>query len=305
MGNFTYDALLETDALVKKNNRFLSPKELVHGFIDIVGTSEMFKTSGSKFMEVDVSDEITLRSTLDSDSQLITYQKGMVRMLSNVDLGTLYDTSRFPQSSYTVGIIWAYTGKIPIIKVFRGSNVMACMNLLIIGADDITTIKLKPIPGDGIDRKNSVIWNRNIEDAIIELEYIGERYLAESNNHVTDLVTFQNKLYDTVLDEQSIREIIADLVIANYELNLINSYTFSFGLSAMLDPNQPNKIYQLYNLKEEGNNRLWNVYNAFTQHLSSHKTEIDSKPEKTLGITTLIRLVSGDTTVEEIKKSKN
>jgi hypothetical protein len=182
---------------------------------------------------------------------------------------------------------------------------MACMNLLIIGADDITTIKLKPIPGDGIDRKNSVIWNRNIEDAIIELEYIGERYLAESNNHVTDLVTFQNKLYDTVLDEQSIREIIADLVIANYELNLINSYTFSFGLSAMLDPNQPNKIYQLYNLKEEGNNRLWNVYNAFTQHLSSHKTEIDSKPEKTLGITTLIRLVSGDTTVEEIKKSKN
>lgn len=298
MANIEYAELLQTDSWVTSDRKHPSPGQLSDWFLSNLKLSDTFTSACN--LDAEVSDQVQLTSK-DSKDKLVTYQKGLVRIISPF---AMVKDSTIPETNYTIGIIWSYSGRQPIIKVYRGSNVLACSNMLIMNADDVQTFKLK-VPAKTMEGKRAEIqWNRELEDLELALEDTGNRYLKEMNGNTSEIIRFQNTLFNQTLDEQQIKNVVADLIMLNYELDLINSYTFNFGMSAMLNPNESGRIFQLHNLKEEGNNRMWNVYNAFTQHLSMHKTEIDTKPEKVLGVTSLIKLVNGMTTVDEFKKSK-
>lgn len=300
MANIDYNDLMQSDALVKSNRRFPSPKELSEWFFNTFKSHELFANVGGQF-DTEVSDELKIRSKDSDADQLIAYQKGIIRMTSPFPL--IVD-SLVPASGYSIGLIWSYMNKNAMIKVFRGSNVFACSNMMIMGADDVQTFKFKSMTGISNPRKQELEWKRSIEDMQISMLDTSDIYANELDAHTTDHARFQRNLFETRFQESDIPKLIGDLTIANIELGLVNSYTFNFGINAMCDRSQPIDIYQLNNLKEEGNNRMWNVYNAFTQHLSMHKTELDTKPEKVLGITNLIKLVSGEITADEIKRSR-
>jgi hypothetical protein len=299
MANIEYAELLQTDAWVNQNRTYPSPGQLSNWFLNELKLNDMFTENCN--INAEVSDKIQLAPT-NGGQGLTSFQKGLVSIISPFGIS---NDSILPESNYTVGIIWSYSGKQPIIKVYRGTNVMACMNMMILNADDIKVLKIKA-PTKGSDtRRKEVEWNRAVEDLRFALEDTSHEFNNDIENSVKDQHRFQMTLFNEKLDEQQVKNVIADLNIINYELELVNTYTFNFGMAAMLSPNQNGRIFQLYNLHEEGNNRMWNVYNAFTQHLSSHKTEIDTKPEKVLGVTNLIKVVSGMTTVDELNKSRN
>lgn len=297
MANIDYAELLQTDAWVNNDRRYPSPSQLSEWFLGQMRNHDMFATVGN--LNAEVSDKVELKAN-GSEDKLLTYQKGMVSLVSPF---SLTKDSILPEANYTVGIIWSYVGKTPIIKVYRGANVMACTNMLIMGADDVKTLKLKPISKGITGRRAEVQWERTIEDLELSLEDTARDYQNELDVSHSDLVRFQSELFNNTLDEQQMKNVIADMTMLNYEFEFVNTYTWNFGMAAMLSPNQNHRIYQMYNLKEEGNNRMWTIYNAFTQHLSTHKTEIDSKPEKVLGVTNLIKVVSGMSTVDELVKN--
>lgn len=299
MANIEYSELLQSDAWVNDKKRYPSPSQLSNWFLNPIRQHDIFAGAGN--LNAEVSDKVELKAH-DSNDTLLTYQKGMVSLISPFPI--IKDTL-IPEANYTIGIIWSYVGKVPIIKVYRGANVMACTNMLIMGADDVKTLKLPTSSKSVTGRRAEVQWQRTIEDLELSLEDVAREYQNEINNSKSELLEFQTELYHNELDEQQMKNVIADMTILNYELELVNTYTWNFGMSALLSPNQNHRIYQMYNLKEDGNNRMWTIYNAFTQHLTTHKTEIDSKPEKVLGVTNLIKVVSGMTTVDELNKSRN
>lgn len=298
MAKVEFEDLLQSDALVQKDRRYPSPSDLRGWFLyKLFDTGNFDGTS----VRAEAADQlqITSNDTVENSNALVTYRKGLMQ----IDAFNHLDRSGdIPASKYTTGIIWAYGNRTAQIKVYTGANIMACMNMMVLNADAINTFKLTLPSGNGQSRRAQLEWEHSVEMLKLDLDDFAKSINKNLPHDITKIQQYQDMLFNERIEDKDVPKLIGDLTMANIELDLVNSYTFNFGIRAMLDSSQPHDIYRLYNLKEDGNNRMWNVYNAFTQHLNTHKVEIDTKPEKVLGVTTLLEVVNGTITAEDARR---
>lgn len=176
----------------------------------------------------------------------------------NTSYGRFLITARMPKAYDTeeagskIGMIVALDNQKPIMKVFSGKDVFACMNLTIFGADDLFSQDLTANIGS--------IYAKADDYAIKMSDSLG---LFRKQVDALKAMTFKGKDLD---------EIIGKLIKYSLKFPKLGTNPVMGGVKDLLDSKSK------YALKE-GITDGWNLYNAITENIK--KADIADQPLKT------------------------
>lgn len=159
------------------------------------------------------------------------------------------------ESGGVIGLVYGLDVQKPVMKVYSGQSVYACVNLCVFGAEHLTTTELLV---DG-SAKAYVAARQYTEDKEKEVE----RYLRVSG-----------KLKEMELDKTNLDELIGKLLRESMRIKLVGTTPI---ISATKDLYDPKSKYAV----REGVTTGWNVYNAVTDYIS-HKNDILDRAAKTV-----------------------
>ena len=240
--------VISSKVYVKPNSSvsFGTPKEYLEPFIEPI----MKEMPEAKF-RIKVADPVV--NAEDSGAMNIAYPRIMIES----DLGEMITGFKS-----VIGMIVALDLQKPVVKVYSGYNVSACMNLTIFNADKIFQ---QEILGD---------YQRVYAKAI---EYFQKK--AE------ELVEFKEtliKLQTTFLNEVQLNQLIGKMIRESAKLRL--GTTPVLQATKMLDDNASQ-----YYVRPDGKFTCskFNVYNAVTQAITNSSDIVD-RVNKTLNVSNLI-----------------
>ena len=233
--------LMDSKIYVRGGIGFMSPKELVGGFVDVVNDGDY---------EVQVQNPVINQNEDGKDN--IAYPRFMVEARKElVDFGKI-------QYQNTLGILVAMDQQNPMIKIYSGMNVTACMNMSIFNAEHVYYQNLF----DDIDK----VWNQ--------------------------LDGFVSGIEAKIKEYRKKHELMVNTIMTNDDVNrtlgylLRNAVDVRLGTSPVVNAAKlMDDKKSVYHFDETTN--LYNVYNAVTQSITDTK-DIFYRPDKTIGLSKLL-----------------
>lgn len=242
------EELLSSKTYVRDNGSltFPSPKELIEPFI------ENFKNDNIEY-KISTNEEIVNKEQ-DSDILNIAYPKVMIQ--------ANYKTDKLKDFESIIGIIYHLNIQRPVMKVFTGLEVSACLNLTIFNALNV--------------------FQQDLLGSYKECYNKVKTYIAERDVMIDEYINIYNDLVDTKLTNTELKELIGDLLFKSVKNNMTNVITK--GVKALSDPISAYYIGQ----GVDYNCSKWNVLQSFTAAVS--KTDISEKPVKVLNIAKMMKI---------------
>lgn len=189
-------------------------------------------------------------------SENISYSR--VRIEKRLDASSLNEVGEF---NPIVGMIYALDISKPVIKVYTGLNAVACNNLNVFNADHLFTMELLS------NYKLVYKYAKNYYDATNEL----------IDNYFKNITAMKN----TILNKGDYTELMGKFLLKSVKDNSVGT-TPVVKAAKLLEDKQSN-----YYFHKEGNNNLWNIYNATTDYISS-SPEYKEHPNKSLKVFNII-----------------
>lgn len=245
--DLSIEDVISSKVYVKPNSSitFGTPKEYIEPFI-----APIAKSSNVSF-RVKVADPVI--NAEESGAMNIAYP----RMMIETDLG-----ESIPGFKSIIGMILALDLQKPIIKVYSGYNVSACLNLTIFNADKVFQ---QEILGD---------YQRVYAKA--------EEYFQKKSDELVEFKETLTKLETTFLTEVQLNQLIGKMIRESSKLRL--GTTPILQATKMLDDSSSQ-----YYVRPNGKFTCtkFNLYNAITQSITNSNDIID-RANKTLNVTNLI-----------------
>lgn len=181
----------------------------------------------------------------------------------NTSFGRLNLVSKFEIDDnvfYEVGLLAALDLGTPVIKIYRGAKVRACLNLCIFSSEDTVSFKL----ADGINH-----------------ELVGA-YLASVVAKIQEAKDIIQGLKGVLIAPELLPQIIGGIVLDSSKKEATNGTNSVLnGIRLLLD--SKSKYYHLQN----GFN-AWDLFNAFTEYFAP-KCSVFDIPEKTRDMYKILR----------------
>lgn len=223
-----------------KNTRikYPTPQELIDPFlneIEATGVNAEFNVHTSRSRTVEENE---------SGTQHTAYG----RVLAEAEFGDInrHDTIK------TVGLVYDLTRKSPIIKVYAGHNVRACINLMIFNP---THVYEGSLLNGGEDQAQGHL----------------ERYFGELPEYEDEFMHSADQLKDTYLREPMLNEFLGRMLRNVHASNTFGAATLNYAVKLMDDSNSR------YALDSNGGTTAWNLLQALTQFVTDKKK--DSAPQ--------------------------
>ncbi len=167
-------------------------------------------------------------------------------------LPALYDTNN---SFYTLGCVVALDTQKPVIKVYGGHRVSACLNMTIFNADQVFTQELTG---------NTDMCYKKVKEYFDRVEKTNEEYMR-----------IVKTLSSRVLDQQAIHERIGQIMEFGIKNPRLGTTVVIDGIKEMLNPKS---VYAI----RENSTTDWNVLNSITQFISTKADIIDESTKALL-----------------------
>jgi hypothetical protein len=161
-----------------------------------------------------------------------------------------------------VGMIYALDISNPIIKVYSGLNVKACNNLNVFNADDLYQVDL--------------LSNYRTAYDYAKIFFKGINNLVENYNRIIE------QMKDTKILKKDYYTIMGNLLTLGLKHQNLGTTPIVRATKLLEDKKS---IYYFHN---EGNNNIWNIYNAATDYISS-SPEYKEHPNKSLTMFNLLK----------------
>lgn len=232
--------LLNSKIYVKENSsiNFNSPKTYIEPFIEEV-------TKLTSNFRIEVSNKVT---NLNEEDSLENTAYGRYKI--EAIMPSEYDVQ---DSESTVGLIVALDNAKPVMKVFSGKNVKACINLTIFNPDYVYTQEL-------MGNAKSVYTKTK--------EYVQEmvQSIEEYNKRVI-------QLKETIYTGNQLRELHGRLIEGGLKNSKLGHTVVVQAMRELMD--SKSKYYA-----KNDSTTAWNYYNAITEYVKN--ADILDRPTKTL-----------------------
>lgn len=223
-----------------KNTRikYPTPKELIDPFLDQIAVSGL---------DAEFNVHTARARTVEENGQEVQHT-AYGRVLAEAEFGDYnrHDTRK------TVGLVYDLTRKSPIIKVYAGHNVRACVNLMIFNATHVY---------------EGEILSGGEEQAKGHLE----RYFGELPEYEYTFMDQVDRLKDTYWGEAELNERLGRMLRNVHANNTFGAACLNYAVK-LLDDNSSR-----YALDRDGGTTAWNFLQAMTQFVSDRKK--DSAPQ--------------------------
>lgn len=237
--------LVNSKTYVKENGAitFPSPKELIHPFIDNVKEEVEYV--------VKTADEVVNKEQ-ESEELNIAYPKVLVQ--------ANFTTPTIPGFKSVVGMIYHLNVQKPVVKVYTGQEVSACLNLCVFNAEHVFQQDLLGNYRDVYAKAQSYIMNKQQE--------------------IEDYTRIYNDLVETDLEYDELQELLGDILLRATKNNMVSSVTKAAKLLT-----DSNSMYYINQGKDYKCNK-WNVFNSITAALSN--CDVAERPVKTLNVAKML-----------------
>jgi hypothetical protein len=291
----TIDALLKTEAYKKNGIIYPHPKDLImRAFVD------KLTNSGLTIEVPQVTVDKEGGAGTEEHTDVITWGRGLVVIptkFENEELGL----------KQVFGIIWSYDTSKPVIKLFHGAQVRACMNLMV-SAEEVKEIPMGiSFKSDVTNKEREKIVRRKFEDVEELVAERMEEWIASAEAKFTELVATVNllksftlptltNLYskdrDYDLNPKSglkLESVIGILYLHDVVRGQFDYSTFNYAFQLLYDDRIFHENKALYNRANvDGPITLWHIHNAMTQRLTDGRVDIDFIANKSYYITKLL-----------------
>ena len=254
MAEITIQELLQGKSTVIKNKEFYPTKNYVEPFLDKLG-----KLTDNFTVQVKLPDQMTMTK----DSVDATFNRVLIQAV----LPQKYCVDSHDE---VIGLVYGIDVKKPVVKIYRGHLNQACTNLSVFSPSWINVQEL--IPGEPI--------NYNPINELLERE----------NNFANAI----KKLKATYIDRDERKRYLGEWV--DYALRGSEDYGFGkvkIATSTPIDAYKQLFIDQSsdYFIPQGKDPSLFDVYNSFTQVITSDSKDIMNKFEKTLIVGKLLNVI--------------
>jgi hypothetical protein len=234
------DDLLGSKIYVKENSAvsFKSPRQYLEPFLDLVG---------NKATDIRVQAADSIINAEESGLRNIAYPRVNVEATVGDEMTGFYSV---------VGFIYALNIQTPILKVYTGQSVKACMNLTIFQADHV--------------------FEQNLLGNFNEVYLRAGKFIQDKQKEIEEYSKIYKDLTETPLTPAQMHEALGSMLMkgANSKLGT----TPVVGGAKLLG--DPKSAYYTRTGEDFGCNK-WNIYNAVTQCITDG-ADIVSKPTKTV-----------------------
>lgn len=234
------EELMNSKIFVKENSavNFKSPKSYLTPFLDIVGPH-------STDIRVEVDSPII--NAEESGKQNIAYPRVNVEATIGDQMTGFYSV---------MGFIFALNTSTPIMKVYSGQSVKACLNLTIFNAEDIF--------------EQNLLGNSN------EIYNRAQVFFQKKEKQIEEYGKIYKDLTEKHLTPQGLNDLMGKLLLKGTQTRLGTSPVVG-AAKLLLDP----KTTYYTHSGADFRCSEWNVFNALTQTLTN-SSEIVNRPTKTI-----------------------
>ena len=240
------EELLNSKIFVKENSavNFKSPKSYLTPFLDIVGPHA-----------TDIRAEIDspVINAEESGKQNIAYPRVNVEATIGDQMTGFYSV---------MGFIFALNTSTPVMKVYSGQSVRACLNLTIFNAEDIF--------------EQNLLGNSN------EIYNRAQVFFQKKNQQIEEYGKIYKDLTQKMLTPQGLNDLMGKLLLKGTQSRLGTSPVVG-AAKLLLDA----KTTYYTHPGDDFRCSEWNVYNAVTQNITD-KEDAVSKPNKTIELAKII-----------------
>lgn len=249
----TLDELYKGKSTIIKNKEFFPSKTYVEPFIE-----RLSKFTSDFRVKVKLPDQITTTK----DVVDLTYNRVLIEAV-------MPEKYCIDNHDEVIGFIYGIDVKKPIVKMYRGYLNQSCLNLCVFNPQWLNVQEL--IPGDPINFNPIKSLMESQNDFALKLDYLKSTFLdrEEKTNYLGEWVDF------------ALRE----------------SEDYGFG-KVKIAVSTPIDAYKSLFIDNESDYfipmgiqpSLFDVYNAFTQVITSDLKDLLNKPEKTFIINRLLKI---------------
>ena len=234
------DDLLGSKIFVKENAAvsFKSPRQYLEPFLDIV-------TKRSSDIRVQVANSVI--NAEESGLRNVAYPRVNIEATVGDEISGFYSV---------MGFIYALNIQTPVLKVYTGQSVKACMNLTIFNADHV--------------------FEQNLLGNFNEVYLRAGKYLTEKQKEIEEYSKIYKDLSEVRLTPAQMHESLGRMLIKGSQSKLGTTPVVG-GAKLLADP----KSAYYVKSGEDFECNKWKVYNAVTQCITDG-ADIVSKPTKTI-----------------------
>jgi len=240
------EELLSSKIFVKENSAvsFKSPKSYLTPFLDIVGPHST---------DIRVQVDSPVINAEESGIQNIAYPRANVEATIGDQMTGFYSV---------IGFIFALNTGTPIMKVYSGQSVKACLNLTIFNAEDIF--------------EQNLLGNSN------EIYNRAQVFFQRKEKQIEEYQKVYKDLTQKMLTPEGLNNLMGKLLLKGTQTRLGTSPVVG-AAKLLLDP----KTTYYTHSGSDFSCSEWQVYNAVTQNITD-KEDAVSKPNKTIELAKII-----------------
>lgn len=240
------EELMNSKIFVKENSAvaFRSPKSYLTPFMDIVGPH-------STDIRVEVDSPVI--NAEESGKQNIAYPRVNVEATIGDQMTGFYSV---------MGFIFALNTSTPVMKVYSGQSVKACLNLTIFNAEDIF--------------EQNLLGNSN------EIYNRARLFFQKKEQQIEEYGKIYKDLTQKMLTPQGLNDLMGKLLLKGTQTRLGTSPIVG-AAKLLLDP----KTTYYTRTGTDFSCSEWNVFNAVTQSITD-KEDAVNKPNKTIELAKII-----------------
>lgn len=256
--DITLDQLLSGKPTIIKGKEYLSTKNYVEPFLE-----RMSKFTDDFRIQVKLPDQVTI--TKDNDIRLEdqTFNRVWVQAV-------LPDEMNYPNHKESVNLLYALDTRKPIVKLFKNSLNMACLNMTVFNPAAIEIQELTP-------------------ETPINYKFV-QNVMEMTDNTVTTL----KRLADMTLSKEDVFDTLGRWV----DNCIKEKYDNGYG-KVKLSETLPIAVYKNLFIDDkspyycmDGESDFFNIYNAWTDLISNDKgKDIVNKFEKTYLVSKVLNIV--------------
>jgi hypothetical protein len=296
MQNITIEELFKTDSYKRNGIIYPHPMDLINrAFIDPLLSSTL------EVSEISVNVDKEGGAGTEEHNDVVTWGRGLV-LAETKHNNEKYDLRQ------VFGIIWAYDTTKPIIKIFHGATVKACMNLMV-AADEIKELNLGiSLKLTMTNKEKEKVIRRKFEDVEEIVADTVKEYIDNSDkyfNKVLDVVVAldttilpvetevfakeRNYTLHPVESKVSIEKAIGIMYLHDVIRGTFDYSTFNFAFQLMYDSRILHINKGMYSQDFTNSEvSLWTIHNAMTQRISDGRVDVDLFANKSLEVTKLL-----------------
>jgi len=239
--------LLDSKIYVKENSaiNFQSAKNYVEPFLDIIGDK-------AKATRVEIDQEIV--NAEESGRKNIAYPRVNVECQIGDEIVGFHSV---------IGMIYALNTQIPMMKIYSGQSVKACLNLTIFNAEDL--------------------FESNMLGTLSNAYTQAQVFLNKKEKQIEEYTKIYKSMTENYLTPEGLKTMLGNLLMKGAQSKLGTSPVV--GATKLLTDSK-----SIYYTKagESFECNEWNVYNAVTQSLTDGSDPI-YRPNKTIELAQIIR----------------